>query len=55
MWWQIGVAAVVWLLLFFWLGLRTLRNGHGLMFAIGLFIPIIWVFGAFAGPADKST
>ena len=45
--WLIG-AAVVYLALFFWLGLRTLRNGHGWLFFWDL-IPIFWIFGAFAG------
>jgi hypothetical protein len=46
------VAAVVYLALFFWLGLRTLRNGHGWLFFFGIFIPIFWIFGAFAGPGQ---
>jgi hypothetical protein len=54
MWWGIGgVAVVLWLVLFIWLGLRTLRNGHGWMFFLGIFFPILWIFGAFAGPADQ--
>jgi hypothetical protein len=54
MWWGIGgVAVLLWLVLFIWLGLRTLRNGHGWMFFLGIFFPILWIFGAFAGPADQ--
>ena len=56
MWWGIGgVAVVLWVVLFVWLGLKTLRNGHGLLFFFGIFFPLLWVFGAFAGPADRST
>ena len=56
MWWGIGgVAVVLWLVLFIWLGLRTLRNGHGWMFFLGIFFPILWIFGALAGPADRPT
>jgi len=55
-WWGIGgVAVVLWLLLFVWLGLSTLRNGHGWMFFLGIFFPILWILGAFAGPADQSS
>ena len=48
-WILIGVA---YLTLFFWLGLATLRNGHGWLFFFGIFFPILWIFGAFAGPAE---
>jgi hypothetical protein len=46
-----GIAAVVYVALFFWLGLSTLRNGHGWLFFFGIFLPILWIFGAFARPA----
>ncbi|MDP9227858.1 MAG: hypothetical protein M3M99_02255 [Actinomycetota bacterium] len=45
------VAGVLYVALFFWLGLRTLRNGHGWLFFFGIFFPILWIFGAFASPA----
>ena len=32
------------------LGVRTLQNGHGLLFFFGIFLPILWIFGAIAGP-----
>jgi hypothetical protein len=28
----------------------TLRNGHGWMFFLGIFFPILWIFGAFMKP-----
>ena len=43
--------AVVYIGLFFWLGLSTLRNGHGWLFFFGIFFPILWIFGTFSGPA----
>ena len=44
---------VVYLVLFVWLGLTTLRRGHGWLFFFGLFFPILWIFGAFTpGPND---
>ena len=43
------VAAVVYVVFFFWLGLRTLRNGHGWLFFFGIFFPILWIC-ALAGP-----
>ena len=50
-----ALAAIVYLALFFWLGLTTLRNGHGWLFFFGIFLPILWVFGAFSGPKPAAT
>ena len=53
MWWGIGgLYVVIWFVLMVWLGLRTLRNGHGWLFFFGIFIPILWIFGAFMRPAN---
>lgn len=41
-----AVLAVIWVVLFIWLGLRTLRRGHWVMFIVGLFIPLFWIIGA---------
>jgi hypothetical protein len=51
MWLGIGVGVLIWVVLFIWLGLRTLRNGHGWMFFFGIFFPILWILGAFMRPA----
>jgi hypothetical protein len=54
MWWGIGgVAALLWIILFVWLGLSTLRNGHGWMFFFGIFFPLLWIIGAFMRPASS--
>jgi hypothetical protein len=51
MWWGIGIGAgILYLLIAFTLGLMTLRNGHGWMFFLGIFFPILWIFGAFMKP-----
>ncbi len=47
-----ALLGVLYLALFFWLGLSTLRNGHGWLFFFGIFFPILWIFGAFARPAE---
>ena len=55
MWWGIGgLYVVIWFVLMVWLGLRTLRNGHGWLFVLGIFIPILWIFGAFMRPANAA-
>jgi hypothetical protein len=44
------ITAVIWVLLFIFLGIRTLRRGHWVMFIIGLFIPLFWIIGALIPP-----
>jgi hypothetical protein len=53
--WLWVLAVVVYVGLFFWLGLSTLRNGHGWLFFFGIFFPILWIFGAFARPRVSTT
>ena len=45
-----GIGAVVYIVLFIWLGLSTLRNGHGWLFFFGIFFPLLWIVGAFMRP-----
>jgi hypothetical protein len=44
------VVGIIWLILFIFLGIRTLRRGHWIMFIIGLFLPIFWIIGALIPP-----
>ena len=54
MWWGIGIgAAFLYFLIAFTLGLMTLRNGHGWMFFLGIFFPILWIIGAFMRPSER--
>jgi hypothetical protein len=51
MWWGIGIGAFfLYLVVLFTLGFTTLRNGHGWMFFLGIFFPLLWLFGAFMQP-----
>ena len=56
MWWLIGLAAIgalLWYVTMFLLfGWRTIGNGHGLLFVLGLLLPVLWVIGALIRPAD---
>jgi hypothetical protein len=55
MWWGIGIGgAILYFIVAFTLGLMTLRNGHGWMFFIGIFFPILWIFGAFMRPLETT-
>ena len=54
MWWGLGgLYVVLWIVLMIWLGLRTLRNGHGWLFFFGIFFPLLWIIGAFMQPARR--
>lgn len=46
----IGLWAVLYLVLLIWLGVRSLRRGHWVMFIIGIFLPIFWFIGAVLPP-----
>ena len=53
MWWGVGILGfLLYLTILFTLGLMTLRNGHGWMFFFGIFLPILWIFGAFMRPPE---
>ena len=43
MWWGVGFAAILYLVLIFTLGVMTLRKGHWVMFIFGIFLPIFWL------------
>jgi ABC-type multidrug transport system permease subunit len=50
MWWAIGFGGLLWIVLAVTLGVMTLRNGHGWLFFLGIFFPILWIFEAFSSP-----
>ncbi len=47
LWIGLGILYVVCLVT---LGLATLRNGHTVMFVLGIFMPLLWVVGALISP-----
>ena len=55
MWWAIGIGGFfLYLLVLFTLGFATLRNGHSWMFWIGIFVPFLWLIGAFMQPTASA-
>jgi hypothetical protein len=47
-WWALGgFGVLLWLAFLIFLGIRTLRRGHWVIFLIGLVLPIAWLVGAF--------
>ena len=45
---------VLYLTMWFFLGLSTLRKGHTALFWIGIFLPILWIFGALMAPTPRA-
>jgi hypothetical protein len=46
-WVTTGVFAfLLWVALFTWLGIRTLRRGYCVRFLVGIVLPIFWIIGA---------
>ena len=37
---------LLWFTLLIFLGIRTLRGGHWVMFLVGVILPIFWLIGA---------
>jgi hypothetical protein len=50
--WYVGGAllAILYIVLLITLGVMTIRKGHGVLFVIGIFIPILWLIGALMPP-----
>jgi len=56
MWWGIGIGGgILYVILLFTLGFMTLRKGHGWMFFFGIFLPFLWLVGAFMQPTRAQT
>ena len=36
------------------LGLTTFRKGHFVLFVLGFFFPLLWIFGAVMGPTPRA-
>jgi hypothetical protein len=49
----IGALSLLYILLFLFLGLRSIKRGHWIMFLIGLFIPLFWLIGALLPPVQR--
>jgi hypothetical protein len=55
MWWGIGGGlALLWLVLMITLGVVTLRNGHWVLFILGIFLPLLWIIGAVIPPKQTA-
>jgi hypothetical protein len=48
----IGALTVLYILLFLFLGIRSIKRGHWIMFLFGIFIPLFWLIGALLPPVE---
>ena len=46
--------AAVYIAALVWLGMATLRNGHVVLFCIGIIFPVLWIVGAVIGPSPRA-
>jgi hypothetical protein len=49
----IGALTLVYILLFLFLGIRSIKRGHWIMFLIGIFIPLFWLIGGLLPPVRR--
>ena len=45
---------IIYIFLLIFLGVRTIKNGHWILFIIGFFIPIVWILGGMLPPKGMS-
>ena len=46
--------AIIYLFLLIFLGVRTIKNGHWILFIIGFFMPLVWIIGGMLPPNGMS-
>jgi hypothetical protein len=49
----IGAFTLLYILLFLFLGIRSIKRGHWIMFLIGIFIPLFWLIGGLLPPVRR--
>jgi len=49
----IGAFALLYVLVFLFLGLRSIKHGHWIMFLLGIPIPIFWIIGGLMPPVRR--
>ena len=45
---------IIYIFLLIFLGVKTIKNGHWILFIIGFFIPIVWIVGGMIPPKGMS-
>ena len=49
-----GFGALLYLVLIVTLGVATIRNGHWVLFILGIFLPIFWIIGGLMRPSVQA-
>jgi hypothetical protein len=49
------VLATLYLVALTWLGVSTLRNGHTVLFVVGIFLPFLWIVCALIAPRPRAS
>jgi hypothetical protein len=50
----IGLSVVLYVVLLITLGITSIRNGHWVMFIVGIFLPLFWLIGALMSPTTAA-
>ena len=45
---------IIYVFLLVFLGVKTIRNGHWILFLIGFIIPLVWIIGGMLPPKGMS-
>jgi hypothetical protein len=53
LWFGGGLLGLIYLIALITAGVMTLRGGHIIMFVLGFFLPILWIFGAVMSPVSR--
>jgi hypothetical protein len=52
--WFYGIGlGIIYLVLLITAGVLTIRNGHWVLFILGIFIPLLWIIGAIMSPKPR--
>ena len=49
----VSLLAILYVLLFVFLGIASLRKGHWIMFIVGIFVPLFWIIGGLLPPVEE--
>lgn len=45
---------IIYVFLLIFLGVKTIKNGHWILFILGFFIPLVWIVGGMLPPKGMS-
>ncbi len=48
-----GLLGLLYVLLLLFLGVRSIKHGHWIMFLVGILLPIFWVIGGLMPPVRR--